>query len=264
MKPQCQQIQGRKHCWYEGGAGKPLILFPGFGESNKTLLQLGRQLAAKYRVFLPETPGFGDEAPLPLPEYAYSAQVQRLQGLFRHWGLQRFSLGGSSAGGHLACLYALAQPQQIESLILLAPQGLKTPDSLPYADKTEPTNDLADFERLLTQLYHQPPKLSPEVKLRQIKKIQARFERLNQIRKVIRSEDFIELNSRLPKLAQPTLLLWGRQDQRIPIGQAPLWQKQLPHCTFQSLENCGHVPQIEKTTGTAELILRFLSSPPSL
>ncbi|OGG96534.1 MAG: hypothetical protein A2527_01185 [Candidatus Lambdaproteobacteria bacterium RIFOXYD2_FULL_50_16] len=243
--------------WLEGGQGEPLILFAGFGDSNKTFVRLARQLTNQYQVFLPETPGFDDDPDLAPEDCGLSAQVERMGRWMESLGIKNPILGGNSSGGQLAVLLGLKTKPK--ALILLAPQGMASPDFTPYSHKPNCPQTEDDFAQILAQLYHQPPQLASDQMAYLLTRQQARWERLNQIRAQIRTEPLHQLNDQLTGLDCPTLLIWGRSDQRIPPSLAQYWLKALPQVTYHLLEACGHLPQIEQTQLTSQLILSFLN-----
>ncbi|OGH00117.1 MAG: hypothetical protein A2600_14210 [Candidatus Lambdaproteobacteria bacterium RIFOXYD1_FULL_56_27] len=243
--------------WFQGGQGPALVLFPGFGDSHKTFLRLGRELAQDFEVFLPETPGFGETEPLAPSEYRLSRQVARCWQWLEALGLQRPFLGGNSAGGQLAALLALERPAQVRGLVLLAPQGVETADFVPYSHKNDPPQSLEDFRGILAKLYHRPPELPQEQLAQILAKAQSRWDWLNQIRAEIRCEPEYRLNDRLAGLKPPALVLWGEQDGRIPTAIAPHWKRLCPQVRLERIEACGHLPQLEQTARTAQQVRRF-------
>ena len=44
----------------------------------------------------------------------------------------------------------------------------------------------------------------------------------------------------------PTLLVWGRQDDIIPLECGELFEQALPNAQLKVIENCGHSPALEK------------------
>ena len=243
--------------WFQGGQGPALVLFPGFGDSHKTFLRLGRELAQDFAVFLPETPGFGETQPLEPSEYRLSRQVARSWQWLESLGLERPILGGNSAGGQLATLMALERPDQVKGLVLLAPQGVETADFLPYSHKNNPPQTLEDYRETLAKLYHQSPPLPKDQLALMLAKAQGRWDWLNRIRAEIRSEGEHRLNERLADLKPPTLVLWGESDRRIPTAIAPRWPELSAQVRLEKLKDCGHLPQLEQTEQTARWVRRF-------
>jgi pimeloyl-ACP methyl ester carboxylesterase len=68
-----------------------------------------------------------------------------------------------------------------------------------------------------------------------------------------------DIIAKLPTLTVPTLIVWGREDQVIPLIVGQLLYELIPNSTLEVIEKCGHVPQEEKPDETVALISRFLT-----
>lgn len=63
----------------------------------------------------------------------------------------------------------------------------------------------------------------------------------------------------IPNLRQRTLVLWGRQDGILDVKTADQFKQALPACEVVILDECGHVPHIEKPQETVNAIFEFVS-----
>jgi len=251
-------VDGLRWRWFVAGEGRPLVLLPGFATSPKTLMSLGRRLAEQWQVFLPELPGFSFDPPLPLEQYRLSAQVELLASWAAALGLDDLVLGGNSAGGQLAVLYALAHPEQVDHLLLFAPQGAGDHEYHPYSQKTNPPDSIKEVEADLKRLYFTPPKLDRAALAGLLAKQQRQWALLNQIRLEIQAEPAHHLNHLLPTLNTPTLLIWGEEDGRLPVRLSKIWQELCPNLQLHRLPHCAHLPQVEQTPHCLDLIQSFL------
>lgn len=243
--------------WFEAGEGRALVLLPGFGDSKKTFVRLGRDLAERFRVILPEVPGFGESPPMEPAQYRLSLQVDRLFQFLQHLNLKRPIVGGNSSGGQIAALYGLKHSPDCAGLVLLAPQGMADEHFAPYSHKPNPPQGAQDFLENLQALYHQPPQLDEQRLSELAQRSAQRWDFLNQIRAQIRSEGDHQLNGRLAELKVPALVLWGRSDGRIPPRLGELWAQASVQVQLHWLENCGHLPQLEAREETARWITAF-------
>ena len=69
---------------------------------------------------------------------------------------------------------------------------------------------------------------------------------------------FPETYRDLGRLAKPTLLLWGREDQTVPFTDSMDLRALLPHCEFHAFEGSGHIPHYEKPAEVNPILLEFL------
>jgi pimeloyl-ACP methyl ester carboxylesterase len=63
----------------------------------------------------------------------------------------------------------------------------------------------------------------------------------------------------LARLNIPTRIVWGRQDQLVPLECGQLYQKAIPGSELVVVDNCGHEPQIEKPDEFIKLALDFMA-----
>ncbi len=68
-----------------------------------------------------------------------------------------------------------------------------------------------------------------------------------------------EIASRYQDLRLPVLLLWGRQDEIVPLSQGSRLQAAIPGAKLRVIEECGHNPQEEKPAETYEIIVSFMT-----
>ena len=65
------------------------------------------------------------------------------------------------------------------------------------------------------------------------------------------------ISKSIPQVEQPTLVLWGRQDQILEPSYAEQFQQTLRNGRLQWLEDCGHCGHLEKPQDVAAAILEF-------
>jgi pimeloyl-ACP methyl ester carboxylesterase len=56
----------------------------------------------------------------------------------------------------------------------------------------------------------------------------------------------------------PTLLIWGTEDQTVPISIAPDVRRAIPQAEFHAIDSAGHLPTMERTDLVNPLLLAFL------
>jgi pimeloyl-ACP methyl ester carboxylesterase len=62
----------------------------------------------------------------------------------------------------------------------------------------------------------------------------------------------------LPRVSNPTLIVWGREDRIVPVVCGEQYRRLLPDARLHVLERCGHVPPVEQPDTFARLVLEFL------
>ncbi len=64
----------------------------------------------------------------------------------------------------------------------------------------------------------------------------------------------------LGTMAVPVLLLWGRNDQTLPLKQSQSILAAVPQADLHIIEGCGHIPHYEKAGEVNPLLVEFLES----
>jgi proline iminopeptidase len=116
------EINGVDH-WVrvEGSTGESIVLVHGGPGANATMLEgsVGPHLAESARVVYYDQRGCGRSG--PASSYSMAALVADLNGLRSALGLDRLNLAGFSFGGQLVAEYAVAHPDRVARMVLVAP-----------------------------------------------------------------------------------------------------------------------------------------------
>jgi pimeloyl-ACP methyl ester carboxylesterase len=68
------------------------------------------------------------------------------------------------------------------------------------------------------------------------------------------------LETRLAHIKAPTLVIWGRQDRMLDVSSVDIFLAGIPQSQAVVIEDCGHVPYIEKPEQTQRIYTRFLNN----
>jgi pimeloyl-ACP methyl ester carboxylesterase len=226
-------VNGIETAVLTSGKGEPLVFFHGGGivEGVDCL----RPLAERFRLIVPYHPGFDGTASDPAIS-GIGDWLRHYLALFELLGVDEVTLVGHSLGGWLAALFAIDNPRRISRLVLASPFGLDAPGH-PIANlgAVAPmdvyallTRDPAVFAGRL------PVPLGEEF-------LAARAREGEAIGQVLPGPFDPTLAEKLRHLKAPTLLLWGTDDQIVPVEHAPLWESALPSVVSRTFEGGGHL-----------------------
>lgn len=241
------------HLHYSG-SGVPIVFFHG-AAGVKGWTPYFEALSKRYEVLAPSHPGFGhsDDAPQLDSPKQVAAFYQKW---IRELGIDKFHLVGSSLGAWIASEFAAQDDSALLSLTLIAPPGLTVkPPSEPAPG--QPAAEYAIRKLFLDQaiadrwLAAEPT----EAQKRIIARNRAATARLA-------GEDFYNplLKGALRSITVPTLIIWGDSDAVVPVEQAELWGHSIDNSQIEIIEECGHLPHMERTTATMERIFAFHDS----
>ncbi|HFA50134.1 MAG TPA: alpha/beta hydrolase [Bacteroidetes bacterium] len=250
------------------GQGRPLVLIHGTGASLHTWDKWTEQLKDSFEIIRMDLPAFGLTGPNKDGDYSMEFYTRFLNRFLQKINVDSFYLAGNSLGGRIAWNYAAAYPQQIKKLILIDAAGAPNDKGLPLVFKLarNPVSAVlfryvlpkSFIEKNMKEVYFDDAKITSEIidryhsmALRPGNR-QAFIDRANM--------DFPDRTAILSKIICPTLIMWGRHDEWIPVGDAAFFDKKIPNSKVVIYENAGHVPMEEIGTETAEDARAFLEN----
>jgi pimeloyl-ACP methyl ester carboxylesterase len=246
----------------------PIVLIHGTGSSLHTFDVWTGGLGEKRRVIRMDLPGYGLTGPFPDGNYAMDHYVEFMLHLLDKLDVEQCVLAGNSLGGAIAWRFTLAYPDRVNKLVLIDAAGYPSEaKSVPIAFKLAKLpvlNKIATFitprflaRSSLENVYADDAKINKalvdryfELTLRKGNR-QAYLDRLGVTRDTIVYEQ-------IKTIQQPTLILWGDQDNLIPVSNAYRFHEDLPNDTLMILENSGHVPMEENPEQSLETLKGFL------
>lgn len=120
--------------YIERGAGFPLVLLHGNGESSDYFKAQIEAFSAHYRVIAIDTRGHGHSPRGSLP-FTLTQFAEDLKAFMDIHGIAKAHILGFSDGANIALLFALRYPKMVEKLILngadLSPKGVKLSVQIP-------------------------------------------------------------------------------------------------------------------------------------
>jgi pimeloyl-ACP methyl ester carboxylesterase len=70
-----------------------------------------------------------------------------------------------------------------------------------------------------------------------------------------------DFRDRLEEVKVPVLLIWGREDNLVPVEDADEFDRRIPNARKVILEDTGHVPMLERPQRFNDLVVEFLAEP---
>lgn len=263
-------VQGEDWFFLEGGpsdAEHSFLLVHGFGSNKDTWIRLGGALTKKgCHVIAVDLPGFGESARHLHWSYDMVAQRERLHGFVQALGLRRRHIVGNSMGGYLAALYADEHGQHVASLGLLDNAGVapqrenEMHAAVARGENPLLVQSLEDFDRLLDFVMHVNPPMPGMVKRYLAEHALERRDFNARIFDHVKDELAQGLESILPRIKLPTLVLWGRHDRVIDVTCVETMRPMLPHASNVILEDAGHLPHFERPYQVAAHLLELAAA----
>ena len=246
----------------------PIVLIHGTSASLHTWEGWVAALKGKHRVITMDLPGFGLTGPNAQDDYSNPVYVRFILDLLDTLGVQKCILGGNSLGGEIAWQVAAAAPQRVEKLILVDAGGYAfQPKSLPLGfviARTPGLNKLMEWtlprslmEKSVRNVYGDPGLVTPAL----VDRYEAMTLRQGNRHALGRRFSQLEAGATAAKiktLRLPTLIIWGAQDQLIPIAYGQQFSQDIAGSKLVRFERLGHVPQEEDPAATVAAVKAFL------
>ncbi len=116
---------GGQVVWHLWGSGPPLVLLHGGYGTWMHWVRAIPPLAGRFRLLVPDMPGFGESDSPPLPHSAEGIAAALARGIDEILGAEsRLSIAGFSFGGVISGHLAHALPGRIDALVLVGSGGL--------------------------------------------------------------------------------------------------------------------------------------------
>jgi pimeloyl-ACP methyl ester carboxylesterase len=258
------------------GSGPDVFLIHGLGGTRASLFETAAALSARYRVHAIDLPGFGSSSKPATGAYNSRWFADIVLGLMDELGIERAHFVGNSMGGRVAIEVGLIAPERVGGLGLLCPavafvhRGLHPiirllrPEFgfLPHAFRR------SVVARQFWSIFCDRDSIDPAVgdlmvdEFRRIyQSAGARYAFLSSARNIYLEQPFGNggFYPRLAELAPPALFVWCSHDRLIPVRFARHVAESLPSAEQVVLENCGHVPQVERPEETNALLTKFFA-----
>ncbi len=258
-------VAGRPFSCWDGGRGTAIVMLHGFGADKDHWTGAARHLRRRFRVVAVDLPGFG-ETPVDAHEpLDVRSQAARVRAFIDALGIQRFHLVGNSMGGHVAGVLAHDFPGGVLSLTLVETHGVHSPTpslvDLEIARGEYPLVPATarEFARLAALAFVRRPFI-PGAVLRALcaDALANRPLRLRLWADLWGSQAYL-LESLLPRLTLPTLILWGDTDRFFHRTAVETLRHGLPHARAVVMDRCGHVPMFERPAEFATHLAHFFA-----
>jgi pimeloyl-ACP methyl ester carboxylesterase len=261
--------------WAEGSQGSQIVLLHGIGGHIESWQESFDALARQHRVYALDLLGHG-RTDKPLDASYKTADLARfVKDFMAALGIERAHVVGHSLGGAIGTRLALLYPTAVDRLVLVASAGLGKEVilalrlcSVPLLGELLSRPSRSGSASFARSAVHDPAVITDESveldyqlsMLPNAQKAFLRCVRANGNPLSGQGESMYGPNVRgLPTIRNPVLVVWGKQDQFIPVAHAEVAAKGLPDVRVHLLDDCGHCPMLEHPQVFNELLLEFLS-----
>ncbi len=257
--------EGRVH-YYEAesripGGGVPLVLVHGLADRDESWApMLERLKKAGFHVYAPDLLGYG-RSPKPLnSDYSISTQEKFVVDFIQALGLQKPDIGGWSMGGWITLKLALDHPELVDRVVVYDSAGLR--HQVAGGSNIFHPTDGPSLQRLANLLEPHAGHIP-------------RFIRRDTLRKMAQGQWVVDrgmvsmqtgkdfLDDRLSGLTEPLLIVWGSDDELLPLALGQQMHTLYPQSELDIVQGCGHLAPKTCPDRVASATADFLKANPA-
>ncbi len=226
-----------------GEGENTLILLHGWGQNIEMMKSLGDKLKKSNRIIIVDLPGFG-ESPEPKEIWSIYDYADSIKQLVDELKIDNPVLIGHSFGGKISLIYA--SKYSVSKLVLFGS---------PFKKEVE---KLSTKTKILKELKKVPVlnKLEGFAK----KHIGSRdYKNASEfMRKILVEHVNLDITDDVKKIKCPTIIIWGTNDEEVPIERAYELEKLISDSAVIPYEGCSHYAYLERLNQTVNVIKSFI------
>jgi pimeloyl-ACP methyl ester carboxylesterase len=262
-----------------GEGERPVVLLHGmFNDAGEWALVAGKLSG---RLVIPDWPGCGLSDAVPIGPVGFRRfGVDWLTGVVDALGAEEVDIVGSSMGGYLGCVYALAQPERVHRLVQIGSEFgllyggapmffriLATPGLGTFIMSRQPKDAEANRKQVMPHIVRHPDRIPVDILEHDLAVI-ALPGAVESGKEVVRSlvsplrgtRRSVMIDDELADLKVPTLYLWGTRDNFLRPDKVRHVIARATAVTFREVDGLGHLLTWEAPDLVAEAITEFLVS----
>lgn len=248
------------HYW-DVGAGPVVVLVHGLGDRKESWLPVIPELSRQYRVLALDQIGFGKSAKLLL-DYSIQTYVDFLNEFLRDLNVSRATLVGESLGGWIVALDAAEESSDahmvpLDKLVIVDGAGLKQDKPIPNLNPST----LEEMRQVMKVVFYDTSWLDDGT-LRRIFTDKLASNDFYTVHSIMNNPTVQTqlLDNRLDQIRVPTLVMWGKQDQLLPVASGERYASGIAGARLVTFDKCGHVPAEEHTAQFLSALTAFLGA----
>lgn len=266
------EIAGRRVRYADIGdrSAPPVVFVHGLGGNWQNWLENMPRVAEERRAIALDLPGFG-ESEMPTGDISISGYAGVVDALCEHIEIGPAAVVGNSMGGFISAELAISFPERVERLTLVSAAGISITNLRRRPTMTAGRINVAISARTLAR--RRDMIVRPRVRhaalsfvIRHPTRVPADL--LYEVLQGMGQPGFLpamdalmsyDFRDRLPEIACPTLIVWGREDMLVPLKDADEFERLIPDSRKVIMDDTGHVAMIERPGSFNRCLMKFLA-----
>jgi pimeloyl-ACP methyl ester carboxylesterase len=252
-------------------SGPTVVLIHGYTDSARDWVPMLPYMSKRYRLILVDIRGHGQSGK---PECCYARLdfAYDIKLLLDALGVHKADIVGHSLGSIIAQTFAEYWPERTAHVVLISstggpPPGRPKKPSFDFATEIRKLKEPIDPDSpFMIAWWDSPTPVDPDFIRRQRKDAAGIPLRvwLAVLDQAMPADNvYGDLQSTLPRLKAPTLLIWGSKDPIMEEDVRQSLRDALPHARVKIFDGLGHNPFWEDPRGVADAVNAFLDTPTS-
>jgi pimeloyl-ACP methyl ester carboxylesterase len=246
-------VAGRKVRLLEGGSGEPVVVLH-HSNGNPGWVPFYDRLAEQFRVIVPDLPGYGQSE---RPEWARDARdiAVLINRLLEKEAFGPVTLIGLGFGGFIAAELATMRQSALKRLVLIGAAGLQ-PEGGEILDQM-----LVDFEEYAQAGYRDADTYRRALGEDPATSFKELWDYSREMTARLSWKPYMfsrRLRPVLSEVQTPALVVWGENDQVVPLNCGELYAQSLANARLEVVPEAGHLVEMEEPERVASMIAEFV------
>ena len=242
------------------GEGPPLLLLNGVMMSTESWVLQVPTFSSRYRCVLHDFRGQGRSDKPPGP-YEMSMHVDDMVALLDELGIESAHLAGTSYGGEVGMMFAIAHPTRVRSLTVIA--SVSETDEKMRRDvrlwRDTARNDPRSLYDAAAPAIYSGPFLTPEwMELGRRRMSTMPPDWFRALADLCDAFLRLDITRDLHKITAPTLVISGANDALKPVRFSEIIAREIPNAELRMIPDAGHAVFLEKPEEMNGMVMEFL------
>ena len=237
------------------GDGPAVLVLHGWGAHIEAVAPISAALREVCDVVAVDLPGFGQSAVPPQP-WGVADFSRWVVGLMDELGIERAHLVGHSHGGRVAIHLATEHPERVDRMLLIDSAGIRAPRTARWYWKV----GLAKVGKYAAKLLGPLGRRIQRVLVGRAASTD--YAAAGPMRPTLVRVVNEDLSDRLPRIARPTLLVWGALDEDTPLWMGKRMEELIPDAGLVVFEGARHYSYADEPVRFGRIAREFLGPRP--
>ena len=249
--------QGVNMFYKTAGQGKPVLLLHGWGGCADSFLPVFEQLSADCAVYAVDFPGHGQSDTPPVP-WTVSDYCGIIRAFIQQMGIEGCDVICHSFGGRVTIKLAAQDPKLFSKLVFCDAAGVRPKRGLKYYFRIYRYKLMKNLAKIavgrgILKCFG----IDWQTRMKQAGS--ADYRALpDEMKKTFSNVVCEDLSKYLKRIQNPTLLIWGTEDEETPLWMAKKMEREIRDSGLIEFEGAGHFAYLDQLGRFLVIVRQFL------